>query len=48
MKYWKMFWFVHNFLQNEQMVPKVNTFSGSYFDFRDFDFRTIFMLQTVL
>jgi len=28
----KMSWFVHNFLYNSHMVPKIYALSGSYFD----------------
>ena len=30
--YWKMSWFVHNFLQNIRMVPKIYALSSSYLD----------------
>ena len=32
MVYWKMSWFVHNFLQNFHMVPKVYALSRRYLD----------------
>jgi len=35
MMYWKMSWFVHNFLQNYQMVPNVYALSHSYLYFWD-------------
>jgi len=48
MVFWKMSWFVHNFLQNFHVVPKVYVLSRSYLDclgyFRFFPFYA----QTVL
>jgi len=47
--YGKMYWFMHIFLQNLRMVPKVYALSRSYLDFfRILWLFSIYYAQTVL